>query len=81
MAKVVISLKHRPEEYEVKIRIYGNDGKLIDTREYNGIKQVVIRAREVRISRQIAPDPLVLVLDAEKPDVEVKEGSLLYIHG
>ncbi len=81
MAKLIISLKHKPEEYDVKIKIYGSDGKLLDTKEYSGIKQLVIRSKEVRISRQIAPDPFVLIIDAEKPDIEVKEGSLLYISG
>lgn len=81
MVKLLISLKHKPEKYDVKIRIYGSDGKLLDAKEYNGIKQLVIRAKEVRISRQIAPDPLVLILDTGKPDIEVKEGSLLYISG
>ncbi len=79
--KIFVSLKHKPEEYIVKLRIYDDNGKLVDSKEYEGVKQLVIRARETRISRQLAPEPYTLVIDVEKPRIELKENTLLYIEG
>lgn len=53
----------------------------MDSKEYEGVKQLVIRARETRISRQLAPEPYTLVIDVEKPRIELKENTLLYIEG
>ncbi len=79
MAKIIISLKHKPEEYDVSLRIYNEDGKLVKEDEYKGIRQVVIHTREVRISRQISPSPTVLVVDAEKPVIKLVENNILYV--
>jgi len=77
--KVIVSLKHKPEEYTVKINLYGENGELLETREYEGIKQLTINSPEVRISRQLSPNPMVLVIDAYKPKIELREKTLLYI--
>ncbi|WP_052833872.1 hypothetical protein [Staphylothermus marinus] len=79
MGKIVLSLKHKPEEYSVLIKVYGGDGALVKEESIDHIKQVIIKAGEVRLSRQLSPEPLVVVIDAEKPSIMVKEGTLLYI--
>ncbi len=79
MAKVMVFLRHKPEEYHVKTIIYNDDGQKIDEKNYEGIKQVIIKASEVRLSRQLSPDPFSLVIDAKNPEIKVREGTLLYI--
>ena len=79
MAKVMVFLKHKPEEYIVKTIIYNDDGQKVEEKNYDGIKQVIIKACEVRLSRQLSPDPFSIVIDAKNPEIEVKEGTLLYI--
>ncbi len=77
--KILLSLHHRPEEYRVKLSIYNGDGKLVDARTYNGVKQVVLRTCEARVSRQVAASPVVLMIDAEEPHVELREGGILVV--
>ncbi len=79
MSKVMVFLRHKPEEYAVKTIIYSDDGQKVEEKNYDGIKQVIIKAGEVRISRQLSPDPFSLVIDAKNPKIEVKEGTLLYV--
>lgn len=79
MGKVILSLKHKPEEYSVSIRIYDDGGFLVKEEKYDHIKQVIIKAGEVRLSRQISPEPFVIVIDAEKPSITIKEETLLFI--
>ncbi len=81
MAKIMLSLRHKPEEYDVTIRIYNDEGILVEEKKYESIKQVVIRARETRISRQIAPSPIVLVVDLDEPQVELQGENILVIGG
>ncbi len=79
LAKIVISLKYKPEEYDALVKTYNDEGRLEREDEYKGIKQVVIHAREVRISRQIAPSPIVLVVEAVKPRYRLVENNILYV--
>ncbi len=81
--KLIVSLKYKPEEYVVKITIYdGENGGLLDEKNYSGVKQIVIKScKEVSISRQLAPDPMVLVVSMEKPKIDFRENKLLYIIG
>lgn len=81
MPKFVIYIKPRFEEYDVKIYMYDGEGRLISEKVYSSIKQLVIKSQEVRLSRQIFYDYLALIVEANSPRVEVKEGGLLYIHG
>ncbi len=77
----MLSLRHKPEEYNVTIRIYNDEGMLIEEKKYESIKQVVIRARETRISRQIAPSPIILVVDVDEPRIELQGENILVIGG
>ncbi len=79
MPKILVSLQYKPEEYDVKLGIYNDEGKLVDSREYKGIKQVVLKVPETRISRQIADSPVVLVVHAEKPNVGLRAGNILVV--
>ncbi len=79
MPKILLSLHYKPEEYNVKIAIYNDEGKLEESREYKGVKQVVLRVPETRISRQIADSPVVLVVHGEKPIIELKAGNILVV--
>jgi hypothetical protein len=81
LPKIVVYIKPKFEEYDVKIYTYSNDGKLIDEREYASIKQIVVKSQEVRLSRQIFHEYLALIIEASSPKVEAKEGGLLYIYG
>ncbi|MEM4717350.1 MAG: hypothetical protein QXE81_01140 [Desulfurococcaceae archaeon] len=81
MSKLMIYIKPKLEEYDVKIYFYGTDGRLIRSKEFYGIKQIVIKSQEVRISRQIFHEYLALIVETIDPRVETKEGSLLYIQG
>lgn len=77
----MVYIKPKLEEYDVKIYFYGIDGKLVNSKEFNGIKQIVIKSQEVRVSRQIFHEYLALIVETTEPKVETKEGSLLYIQG
>ena len=81
MPKVVVYIKPKSEEYDVKIYLYDDEGKLVNGETYSSIKQIAIKTQEVRLSRQIFYDYLALIIDAASPRIEVKEGGLLYIHG
>ena len=72
-------LKHKPEEYDVKVNIYNDEGKLVKEYTYSGVKQLVFKTSEVRVSRQLSIEPFTLVTYAEKPKVELREETLLYI--
>ncbi len=78
MVKVFVALHYYPEEYGVIVTVYGDKGGLVWEKRMRA-KQVVLEAPvRVRISRQIGPNPVVLVIDAEKPPVvEEKEGVVV----
>ncbi len=79
MAKAFISIHHRPEEYDVKVYVYSDDGKLYREKVYEKIKQVVIKnPREVRISAQLASNPTVLIVSIDRVSVNVRD-NILYI--
>jgi hypothetical protein len=79
MKMIMLTLKHRPENYDVTVEVYDENGKLVEKKEHEGIKQIVVRGGEVRISRQIAGSPTVIVINAEKPELKVKAGSIIYV--
>lgn len=77
--RLIVIFQHKPEEYDVKIDVYGEDGKLVETREYNSIKQVIFRVREILISRQLSEKPFTIVVEAVKPRIDPRGDNLLYI--
>ena len=79
MARVFISLNHKPEKYDVAISIYSEQGRLVEEREYRGVKQVVLKAREVRVSAQLASNPIVLIAELDNPSIEVVGEDILSI--
>ncbi|GEM_PF-918124 len=79
MYRLMIMLRYKPEEYHVKIYVYNGVGKLVDTREYNGVKQVILKTKEVLVSRQLSLEPFTIVTCAEKPRIDFRENSLLYV--
>ncbi|MEM0000024.1 MAG: hypothetical protein QXH02_00395 [Desulfurococcaceae archaeon] len=81
MPKVIVYVKPKFEEYEVKVYTYDADGKLVDERVFSSVKQVVIRSPETRLSKQLFHEYVALIVDAEKPRIEVRKEGVLYIHG
>ncbi len=78
---VFITLKFLPEEYHVKLEFYGEDGRLVKTMEYEGVKQIVFKDVEVRVNRQLSQSPLVMIASAQGIDVSLIENSVLYVRG
>ncbi len=79
MAKIMVALYHKPEEYRVVVSIYDSEGRLAKEEEFKGIKQVILYTDEVRVSAQLANQPIVLIAELDKPVYNVKEGTLLAI--
>lgn len=79
MTKIMVYLTPRVEEYDVHVYVYNNEGKLSLSKEYKGVKQVVIRSPEVRISRQLFFEKIAILVEAENPEIELKKEGLLYI--
>lgn len=81
MSKLILYIKPKFEEYEVKVCIYDSTGKLVEEKAFFGVKQIVIKGLEVRLSKQLFHEYIALIVDAPTPKVEVKEGGLLYVFG
>ncbi len=78
---VFITLTFLPEEYRVKLEFYGENGRLVKTVEYDGVKQIVFKDVEVRVNRQLSQIPLVMIATAPSLDVSLVENSVLYVRG
>lgn len=81
MSKVVVYVKPKFEEYEVRVYTYSADGKLLDEKAFSSVKQVVIRSPEIRLSRQLFHEYIALIVDVGVPKIEIREGGILYILG
>lgn len=79
MFRLFIIFHYKPEEFSISIRIYDDKGKLIDSREYSGVKQIVFNNCRVIVSRHLKPEPLVIVVETIKPKIDFRENNLLYI--
>jgi len=79
MPKIMAALYHKPEEYDVLVSIYNSEGMLVKEKKLEGIKQVIVKSKEVRVSAQLSNNPIVLIIDIDKPIYNVKEGKLLII--
>lgn len=79
MPKVMIYIEPKVEEYNTHIYIYDDEGRLTTKTYYKGLKQIVIRTPEVRVSRQLFYDKIALIIDAKNPKVELRGEGLLYI--
>jgi len=80
MPKIITYLKPKFEEYDVEIYVYGDEGKLIERKTATHVKQVVIKAPEVRISRQLFHEYTALIIESKTARVDVKEDGLIYIY-
>lgn len=78
--RVVVYLSLGLGELSARVYVYGDDGGLREEREFRGVKTVSIRAREVIVSRQLSPQPIALVVEAERPSVSF-EGGVLRVVG
>lgn len=78
---VFITLTFLPEEYRVKLEFYGENGRLVKTVEYDGVKQIVFKDVEVRVNRQLSQTPLVMIATAPSLDVSLVENSVLNVRG
>ncbi|MEM1695765.1 MAG: hypothetical protein QXJ18_03120 [Desulfurococcaceae archaeon] len=80
MAKIMMYLVPKVEEYDVHIYVYDNSGKLSLSREIKGVKQVVIRSPEVRIGRQLFHEKIAILVESDNPEIELREGLLYIVH-
>ena len=81
MSKIITYIKPKFEEYKVDLYEYDNEGKLIGEKSYDHVKQIVIHSSEVRLSRQLFYESIVLIIEGNMLRVEIKNNSILYIHG
>ena len=79
MPKIMTALYHKPEEYDVIISIYNDEGLLVKEEKLEGIKQLIVKSKEVRVSAQLSNNPIVLIIDTDKPVYSAKEGKLIII--
>lgn len=79
MPKIMIYLNPKTEEYDVQVYFYDSSGKLSSRLEYKGVKQIVIRTPEVRLSRQLFHDKVALIVEAVNPRIDLRGDGLLYI--
>ncbi|RLG84056.1 MAG: hypothetical protein DRO40_02505 [Thermoprotei archaeon] len=75
--KIILVLTQKPEKYDVKISVYDEAGKLISEKEYENIKQIVVKNSEVLISAQLAPTPTVITILTEKPEINYRHNRLI----
>lgn len=80
MARLIINMYFKTDEYVVEVNKYNGEGLLEESRIYEGVKQVVLSNLVVRINRQLHAQPWSLIVEAENPVVEFKEKSLLYVY-
>ncbi|MCI4461910.1 MAG: hypothetical protein JHC12_02985 [Thermogladius sp.] len=76
LAKLIVYLTPGFEEYSVRVYHYDEEGRLVESREFQGVKSIVIKAGLVSISRQLAREPVTLVVDVDKPEITLADGIL-----
>ncbi|AFL66641.1 hypothetical protein [Desulfurococcus amylolyticus] len=80
MARLIINVYFKTDEYVVEVSKYNSEGLLEESRVYEGVKQVVLSNLVVRINRQLHDQPWSFIVEAENPVIEFKEKSLLYVY-
>lgn len=76
LAKLIVYLTPGFEEYSVRLYHYDGEGRLVESREFQGVKSIVIKASLISISRQLAREPFTLVVDVDKPEITIADGTL-----
>jgi hypothetical protein len=79
--KAILYVTPKPEQYKITVYLYSNDGKLVESSVYDGIKHVVIEECTVRLSSQIVHDEISIVVDSEEISVTKRGDSILVIRG
>ncbi|WP_440059723.1 hypothetical protein ACSU1N_00770 [Thermogladius sp. 4427co] len=80
MEKIILYLYYGVEEYNVRLHRYDNEGRLVEAREFDKVKSIMVEHGSIIISRQLAREPLTIVVDVEKPRVSF-ENNVLRIRG
>ncbi|MEM0380748.1 MAG: hypothetical protein QW607_09600 [Desulfurococcaceae archaeon] len=81
MNRLFIVLEYKPEEFDVSISLYNEEGKLVESKEFSRVKQIVIDNCRVLVSKHLKNKPFVLIAEAFRFNIDLKENSLLYING
>ncbi|WFO74982.1 hypothetical protein J4526_07890 [Desulfurococcaceae archaeon MEX13E-LK6-19] len=77
--RILLALNHKIEEYDVRASIYGEDGRLVDEKEFKGVKRVSIVNSRVYVSAQLSSNPFTLIIETEKPSVRLKNENILVV--
>jgi len=79
MARLMINIYFKTDEYDVEVNRYNNEGKLEEALRFNSVKQLVLHGVIVRINRQLYSQPWSIIVEAVDPRIELREESILYI--
>jgi len=79
MARLMINIYFKTDEYDVEVNRYNNEGRLEDALRFNSVKQLVLHGVVVRINRQLYSQPWSIIVEAAEPRIELREESILYI--
>lgn len=80
MYKLFIKIRYNVDKFDVSIDKYCfNDGKLVESRSFNNVKQINLSVKQITISKQLSNEPFVLIVESKKPIVNLVSGSVLVI--
>jgi len=79
MARLMINIYFKTDEYDVEVNEYNNEGRLEEALRFNSVKQLVLHGVIVRINRQLYSQPWSIIVEATDPHVELREGGILYV--
>lgn len=80
MFKIFIGVKPGLDKFDVYVDKYScSDGKLVESKFFNNVKQIKLLVKEVTISKQLSSDPIVLIVDSDKPVIDLKNNGVLIV--
>ena len=77
--RIILALYHRIEEYSVRASIYDSNGRLVEEKEFDGVKRVSIINSNIHVSAQLSSRPFTLIIETEKPSIRLKDKNILVI--
>lgn len=77
--RVILAVYYGIEEYSVRASVYDGDGRLVEEREFSGVKRITISSSKVHLSAQLSSRPFTLVIETEKPTIKLRDKNILVI--